>query len=263
LNLAHNSLEHVPKLSSRSLEILNFSSNHIHYLSEYFASNLHGIRYIDFDYNYHLNQTSPRAFCFLNIVSLEQMTFRSNNLLSLNTFSEFLCRLVNHTDKMHLIDINNNINLKCNCSLIRFKNYLNNYHDLTCTRQGQDRYYISKLAHWFSNCTHDLCSKRFRQTKIDYCNWLDAERAVYDGTCQAKLLIIEQKKEKKAELTSTTTATTVPVSLSSVITTDYVNLTLIDNSTLLALEKQSKSRSIAMNTDWFVLLLMLSRCLFS
>ncbi|CAF1566859.1 unnamed protein product, partial [Rotaria sordida] len=171
INLAHNSLQHAPKLSSRSLEILNFSSNHIYYLNDYFASNLRAIRVIDFDYNHHLNNTSLRAFCFLNIFSLEKLIFRSNNLISLNTFNELLCRLMNTTtNKINIIDINNNINLKCDCTLIKFQKYLNNYNDLTCTQQGQDRYYISTLTNWFSNCSYDVCLYG-QQTKLNFCNW--------------------------------------------------------------------------------------------
>jgi len=251
LNLAHNTIEYVPKLSSRSLEILNFSSNQIHYLGDYFASNLPLIRLIDFDYNYYLNTTSLRAFCFLNIFSLEKLTFRSNNLISLNTFGELLCRLINHTNKTNIIDINNNINLKCNCTLIEFQNYLNNFNDLTCTQEGQDRYYISKLTHTFSNCQPDFCLKR--QIKLDSCNWIDAERAVYDGTCEAKLLASEEKK-KKAKLTSTMISFINPQLSENA--TENRNSTNNENSTINRIEKKLKSNSILIKTNIYSLLII-------
>jgi hypothetical protein len=249
LNLAHNAIEHVPKLSSRSLEVLNFSSNHIHYLGDYFASNLHEIRLIDFDYNYYLNNTSLRAFCFLNLASLEKLTFRSNNLLSLNSFSELLCRLNNNTTKINLIDINNNINLKCNCTLTEFEKYLNNYQDLTCTQQGQDRYYISKLTNWFSSCTFDFCLKRLKQTKSNFCNWSDAERSVFEGTCEAKTKASDERKKNKWKLTSTMTTL-----IDSQNLTESRNLTNIENSTLIRIDKTSKSNSILMKTNILLLL---------
>ena len=248
LNLAHNSIEHVPKLSSRSLRVLNFSSNHIHYLSDYFASHLSAIRSIDFDSNPHLNHTSPRAFCFLNILSLDQITFRSNNLISLNTFSEFLCRLANQTAKIHAIDINHNVNLKCNCSLVQFQSYLNHYQDLTCTQQGQDRYYISKLTNWFSNCTFDFCLKRPRQSQADFCNWFDAERYT-EGTCETKLRLIEQRKRNKVKLISSTMITAMTtMSFSQLMDniTDISNLTSIDNATLILIEQQMEFSSMSM-----------------
>jgi hypothetical protein len=243
LNLANNSIEYVPKLSSRSLEILNFSSNQIHYLTDYFASNLQSIRLIDFDYNYHLNNTSSRAFCFINLISLEKLTFRTNNLISLNTFGELLCRLINITNKINLIDINNNANLKCNCTLIQFQNYLNNYNELTCTQQGQDRYYISKLTNWFSNCQTDFCLKR--QPKVDLCNWIDAERAVYEGTCEAKLAASEAKKKNQAKLTSTI-GTLIDRQLIENMN-ETRNSTNIENSTINHIEKSSNSISIKTN----------------
>ena len=260
LNLAHNSIEHVPKLSSRSLEVLNFSSNHIQYLSDYFASDLLSIRHIDFDYNYHLNHTTSRAFCFLNILSLDRITFRSNNLLSLNSFGEFLCRLANHTTKVHLIDINNNVNLKCNCTLVQFQSFLNNYNDLTCTQQGQDRYYISKLINWFADCTPDFCVKRQRQIKLNHCIWHDAERSVAAGTCATKMRANEERKVSKAkasaanELTSirTTSTTDVPTTLADWQSfdnvTDSYNFTYADNSTRRHVVKHAKSSAISLTT---------------
>ena len=229
VNLAHNALEHAPRLSSSSLEVLNFSSNHIHYIGDYFASNLRAIRTIDLDHNHHLNHTSTRSFCFLNILSLEKLSFRSNNLISLNTFGELLCRLSNHTQKGNVIDINHNVNLKCNCTLVQFRNYLNNFNDLTCTHQGQDRYYISKLSDWFSNCQMDFCLTRQRQTQSNYCSAIDAERVVHEGTCEAKLAASEERKKMKSKLTST---------MVSVI--DYStaeNISNVENTTATRVEK--------------------------
>lgn len=252
LNLAHNSIEFVPRLSSRSLETLNFSSNTVHYLTDYFASNLPSLRLIDFDYNHQLKTTTPRAFCFMNIDSLEKITFRSNNLISLNTFGEFLCRLVNHTNKNHLIDINHNINLKCNCTLVQFRHYLNNYDGLTCTQQGQDRYYISTLTNWISTCHGDFCFQRQMETKIDLCNWADAERVVYEGTCEAKFSASMEKKKNKAKLTSTI-ATFINTQLSENIT-EIRNLTTIENSTIIEIEKNLKSNSISIKMNIYSLL---------
>ena len=256
LNLAHNFIENVPKLASPSLEILNFSSNRIRYLGDYFASNLRSIRLIDFDYNYYLNHTSIRAFCFLNIFSLEKLTFRSNNLLSLNSFSELLCRLANSTNRSNLIDINNNINLKCNCTLLEFQNYLNNYQELTCTRQGQDRYYISNTVNWFSTCQLDFCLKREAQIKPNFCNWADAERVAYEGTCEAKLLAIEERRKSKIKLTSTMTTLMSYQSIENI--TEIRNSTMIEtNSTINQIDKKLKSNSILLQKNSVLLFLCL------
>lgn len=254
LNLAHNSLQHVPKLSSRTLEILNFSSNHINYVGDYFASNLHAIRSIDFDYNPNLNNTSIRAFCFLNILSLEKLTFRSNNILSLNTFSELLCRLINTTTKQDIIDINQNVNLKCNCTLVKFEKILNNYNELTCTQQGQDRYYISKLTNWFSGCESDMCISMQDLMKSSACNWDEAERMIYDGTCEAKLKASDKKRKHKSKLTST--AATISYSQWTENITDSSNLTSIENTTISVTEKAIKSTSISMKTNTCLLLII-------
>lgn len=258
LNLAHNHIENVPKLSSPTLQILNYSSNHIHYLTDYFASNLLAIRSIDFDHNHHLNNTSPRAFCFLNIQTLEKLTFRSNNLYSLNHFGEFLCRLANQTDRMSLIDINNNINLKCNCTLIQFERYFSSYHDLTCTQHTQDRYYVSKLTDWIANCPVDFCMKREKQYQSDFCNWSNAERAVSEGTCEAKLAASEEKKRNRAKLMST--LPTVIDSSSSDNLTINGNLTNWENSTRSRNEKsfQSKSNLFQMNIDLLIMNIFIS-----
>ena len=259
LNLAHNAIEHVPKLSSRSLEVLNFSFNHIHHLGDYFAANLQAIRLIDFDSNYHLNHTSQRAFCFLNILSLEQITFRSSDLLTLNSFGELFCRLMNGTTKMHLIDINHNVNLKCNCLLVQVQKYLSDYQDLTCTQQGQDRYYISKLTKWFSNCTPDFCVKRLQQAKTNACSWPDAERIVVDGTCPTKLMAIDERKRKKFKLISTTAATTIATTVGSSRLengTEMGNWTWMENATISAVEKHSKSHSISLRPNVCLLLII-------
>src|SRR5207302_1472019 len=127
LNLAFNSIEYLPNLFSSSLEYLNLSSNNIHYLDDYFASNLQSIRQIDFDSNENLNSISPRSFCFINISTLEKLSFRSNDIISLNTYSELLCRLLDNKIHKNIIDLNNNINLICDCMLIQFDKYLINY----------------------------------------------------------------------------------------------------------------------------------------
>ncbi|UJR10389.1 hypothetical protein I4U23_014594 [Adineta vaga] len=169
LNLASNSIEYLPNLFSSSLEIWNISSNHIRYLNDYLTSNLHAIRIIDFDSNQYLDTISSRAFCFLNILTLEKLSFRSNNLFSMETFSDLLCQLLDHNiTNRNLIDVNYNINLQCNCILIQFQNYLIDFWDLTCTQQGQDQYFISKITNSFSNCTLDFC---LQQKKEHLCQW--------------------------------------------------------------------------------------------
>ena len=250
LNLAHNLLRNVPKLSSYSLKILNISSNHIRFLGAYFASNLNSIRIIDLDNNHHLNHTSLRAFCFLNIFSLEKLTFRSNNLISLHTFHELLCRLVNMTNKITLIDINHNVNLKCNCTLIQFRHYFNNYHHLTCIQQGQDRYYISKLTNWFSNCRFNICSKIQRQTTSDYCNWIDAQKMVQQGTCQTKLNLMKARKIDKS------TIMTFINSRRSDNITEHKNLTMLENSIGNQKQEILKSNTISMKQGRFILFII-------
>lgn len=225
LNLAHNSIEFVPKLSSRTLQILNYSSNQIHYLTDYFAANLPSIRSIDFDYNSHLNNTSLRAFCFLNLQTLEKLTFRSNKLYSLNSFGELLCRLENQTFRTNLIDINNNTHLKCNCTLVQFEKYLHQYQALTCTQHTQDLYFISKLTDWREHCSADFCFHREKQIHGELCNWIDAERAVYEGTCEAKLHLSEEKKKHRTKLTST-----VSTSINRQLSDN--NTSIVENSTI-------------------------------
>lgn len=258
LNLAHNHIEYVPKLSSQTLQILNYSSNHIHYLTDYFAANLPAIRSIDFDHNHHLNNTSARAFCFLNLQTIEKLTFRSNNLHSLNNFGEFLCRLANQTDRMNLIDMNNNIHLKCNCTLIEFERYLKSYQDLTCTQHTQDRYYISKLTDWIVNCPMDFCAKRERQYPADFCKWIDAERAVYEGTCEAKVQASEEKKRNRTKLLSTL-PTSIESSSSDNVTING-NSTHWENSTRSRNDKLSRSTSnlFHLNIDLLIINIFIS-----
>ncbi len=180
LNLAFNSMESIPNLFSSSLEYFNISSNNIRYINDYFASNLRSIRFIDFDSNQYLNSISLRAFCFINISTLEKLSFRSNNLSSIDTFSEFLCRLFDNQNHRHsVLDLNNNINLKCDCMLIQFEKYLMNYHELTCTQQGQDRYFISNVASSFSNCTWNSCLEE----RSNLCQWSNSEKLSLEGTC--------------------------------------------------------------------------------
>ncbi|CAF3589394.1 unnamed protein product [Adineta steineri] len=261
INLAHNLLEQVPRLSSRSLEILNFSTNHIHYIGDYFASQLRSIRIIDLDHNHHLNNTSIRAFCFLNILTLEKLTFRSTNLISLDTFGELLCRLINVTHKVNTIDINNNVNLKCDCTLIQFQNYLNNFKDLTCTQHGQDRYYISNPLNQLSNCQYDFCLRRQQQAQSDDCNHYDAERVVYEGTCKAKLIASEERKKMKLKSMSTTTTTTITMTTLIDLKffeniTESRNLTKLGNSTKIQIEKKQISNLISINRKSFILLII-------
>ncbi|CAF1088188.1 unnamed protein product, partial [Adineta ricciae] len=181
LNLAFNSIEHVPHLFSSSLEIWNMSSNSIRYLSDYFVSNLHSIRVIDFESNQYLDTISSRAFCFLNILTLEKLSFRSNNLFSANTFSDLLCQLLEHNStKQNLLDVNHNVYLECDCILRQFERYLIDYLDLTCTQQGQDRYFISKLTNAFANCTLDFC---LQLKKEHICHWDQTESVPWFGTC--------------------------------------------------------------------------------
>lgn len=264
LDLSKNLIEFVPKLSSRSLEKLNFSSNLIHHLSDYFSAHLHNIKSMDFDHNGHLNGTTMRAFCFLNVESLEKLTFRNNNLISLNTFAELLCRLTNSTEKKQLIDINNNVNLKCNCTLIEFQNIFNNYQELTCTQQGQDRYYISNLAHWFSDCSFDFCSRKSFVLVNDFCNWNDAERLLHQGTCQVKQRAIDERKRIRTKTVLTTTMMTTTNSYQTTLSrddfvfstenlTDIFNSTIELNSTSVSIEKVSRSNQFVNKINrWFL-----------
>jgi len=203
LNLAFNSIEYVPNLVSFSLENLNLSSNNIRYLNDYFASNLHSIRIIDFDSNRYLNSISLRSFCFINILTLQKLSFRFNNILSLDTFSDLLCRLLDNKNDTNgsFIDLNHNVNLECSCMLTRFEKYLINYLDLICIYQGQERYFISKVINLFSNCTFDFCIK---QKMENLCQWNDVERVVLEGTCQTLLNETENSTKDESELIKTT-----------------------------------------------------------
>jgi hypothetical protein len=158
----------LPNLYSSSLEYFNVSSNHLQTLDDYFVSNLHSIRSIDFDSNKYLRTISLRAFCFLNLDTFDKLSFRYNNLPVIDAFEELFCRLFANNISRTLLDINYNINLQCTCMLVRFEDYLLNYRDLTCIQQGQDRYFISKLAATFNNCTqrtchNDLCQSSYVQ----------------------------------------------------------------------------------------------------
>jgi hypothetical protein len=181
---------------------LNLSSNNIRYLNDYFASHLRSIRLIDFDSNKDLNVISPRSFCFINILTIENLSFRSTNILSLNTFSEFLCRLLDKNNKQSFIDLNNNVNLKCDCMLVQFEKYLMNYFNLTCTQQGQDRYFISKLKNSFSNCTWDFC---LEPKKKNLCLWTNAEKLILKGTCQEILIENDNSTKNQSDLINTNT----------------------------------------------------------
>ncbi len=199
LNLAFNSIEYVPNIFSHSLENLNLSSNNIRYLNDYFASNLRSIRLIDFDSNKYLYSIPPRAFCFINILTLEKLSFRWNNISSINTFSELLCGLLEKNNNKNIINLNNNINLKCDCMLIEFEKYLVNYVELTCTQQGQDRYFISTIKNTFSNCTWNYCEK-----KKNLCEWSNSKQLILKGTCQEKLIENNNSTNNQSELIQTT-----------------------------------------------------------
>ena len=108
------------------LKNLNLSSNNIHYLNDYFISNLHSIRLVDFDSNKYLNSISSHAFCFFKYFTLEKLSFRFNNISLIDTFSELLCRALNYNINQNILDLNYNVNLKCNCMLSQFEKYLIN-----------------------------------------------------------------------------------------------------------------------------------------
>ena len=96
LNLAFNSIEYLSNLFSSSIEVFNVSSNKIRYLNDYFASNLRSIRIMDFDSNRNLGFISLNAFCFINTLTVERLSFRFTNLSTLNQFDQFLCSLVDN-----------------------------------------------------------------------------------------------------------------------------------------------------------------------
>ena len=180
VDLANNSLEILPNLFSSSLEYFNLSSNDLQYFDDYFLANLHSIRVIDFNSNERLHSISSRSFCFVNLTNLEKVSLRSTNLSSVQNFSEFFCRL--STQKQtRLLDLNDNMNLQCHCALIQYERYLLDYSQLTCTQQGQDRYFISNIAHTFSNCTWMInCYHE------NLCREWEIERLILDGTCYRK-----------------------------------------------------------------------------
>ncbi|CAF0992820.1 unnamed protein product [Adineta steineri] len=218
LNLAFNSIEYVPHLFSPSLENLNLSSNNIRHLNDYFASNLHSIRTIDFDSNKYLKTISLRSFCFINILTLEKLSFRHNDILSLNTFSELLCRLLQYTNNsQNVLDVNYNVNLECNCMLTQFEKFLRDYSDLTCTQEGQDRYFISKVKKSFSNCTLEFC---LLSNKENLCQWNDTQQVISEGTCQA--IIMEDKTSTiKTTIESKVIKTTVKPNLWKNLTQNF------------------------------------------
>ncbi|CAF3378392.1 unnamed protein product [Rotaria sp. Silwood1] len=242
LNLAFNSIEYVPNLFSSSLENLNLSSNNIRYLNDYFASNLYSIRSIDFDSNKYLNSISSRSFCFINILTLQKLSFRFNNILLLNTFYELLCRLLENNKNQSILDFNHNPNLKCNCMLVQFEKYLIDYFDLTCTQQGQDRYFISNLTNLFSNCTKDYCIK---QKKEHLCEWTNAEKLILEGTCQVQLIKNDNSTKNESELITTTTIT---LNLSETV---VYNTTKLYNSTEISFALSIKR----VDYIWFFILL--------
>lgn len=194
VNLANNSMEILPNLYSSSLEYFNLSSNNLQSFHDYFLANLQSIRQIDFNYNEHLRSISARAFCYLNLNNLEKLSLRSNNLSSVQNFSELFCRLSNNPP---ILDLNDNINLQCHCSLIQYKRYLLDYSHLTCTQQGQDRYFMSNIAHMFSNCTWMNCFTE------NICGEINPKYVILDGTCYKK------NQLEMNRTTSTTMTTTI------------------------------------------------------
>lgn len=197
LNLAFNFMESIPNLFSSSLEYFNLSSNNIRSINDYFASNLRSIRVIDFDFNQYLNSISSRAFCFINISILEKLSFRSNNLSSIDTFFELLCR-----NQHSILDLNNNLNFQCNCMLIQFEKYLMNYHELTCIQQGQDRYFIPNIVNSLENCTWNSC---LDERKKNLCQWTNAEQLNLEGSCYMKYQLEIKKTTIEWNMTDNST----------------------------------------------------------
>jgi hypothetical protein len=97
----------------------------------------------------------------------------------------------------------------------------------------------------------DFCLEKI---KLNICKWIDAERAVYEGTCEAKLLASEEKKRNKAKLA--TTISTFIDSQSSDNMTDSRNLTNLENSTRIRIEKKPKSNSISIKTNIYSLFII-------
>lgn len=223
INLAFNSIEYFPNIFSSSLENLNVSSNNIRYLSDYFISNLRSIRFIDFDSNKYLSSISPRSFCFVNTNTLKKLSFRFNNILLLNTFYELLCNLFDMKIHQNTLDLNHNANLQCNCMLVQFQTYLFDYFDLTCTHQGQDRYFISNFTNASSNCTSDICVK---PRKEYFCEWLNAEKLILEGTCLGNLLENENSTKNETDIIEATINLNITFNISHNSTIWYDNRTI-------------------------------------
>jgi hypothetical protein len=100
----------------------------------------------------------------------------------------------------------------------------------------------------------DFCLKRDKQLQLNSCDWIDAERAVYEGTCEAKLLASEEKKKNKTKLT-TTIRTVIDFRLSDNMTENR-NLTNMENSTRIRIDKKLKSYSISMKTNIYSLFII-------
>ncbi|CAF0775181.1 unnamed protein product [Didymodactylos carnosus] len=234
LSLTNNYIRLIPAFYSQTLITLNFSSNLIERVSDYFAANLHSITYIDFDDNYLLNITTPRAFCYINLFTLQRLSFRNNNLITLNSFGELLCRL-NTTDSTrhnkYILDVNNNINLKCNCILIQFQQYLFNYQDLSCTQYGQDRYFVSALESTNkNNCTLNFCDKYSNQT---LCVWPTAHNIQMKGTCEKKSQKFNSTSKLKFNQTHLYFENTTMINISLLLVTNSNNISFtIDNRSM-------------------------------
>jgi hypothetical protein len=97
--------------------------------------------------------------------------------------------------------------------------------------------------------------KRQQQTKPIHCNLIDSERVVYDGTCEAKLVATEERKKMKIKLTSTITPLVDSQLIENI--TESRNLTNIENSTKIEIEKKLiSSYSISMEKNNFVVLIL-------
>jgi hypothetical protein len=80
--------------------------------------------------------------------------------------------------------------------------------------------------------------------QLNSCIWTDAERAVHEGTCEAKLLASEEKKKSKAKLTTTTTTIRT-------VTENQLMDNSTDNSTRFL-----KSDSISIKTNIYSLFII-------
>ena len=201
LNLAHNVIDHLPKLYNPSLMYLNISFNQVQSFDDAFAAKMPKIRSIDLDSNLNLQTISKRSLCGINVSNLEHLSFRFNNLSVIDSLEEVFCRLIENKLTKPFIDVNANINLKCQCVLVVYQQFFVNYPELTCIQQGQDRYFISKLASSFAHCVPTIC----QHTSIkDLCLENQWNEDVSNRTCQK-----ESTESTTISFTSTMTHTTI------------------------------------------------------